>query len=74
MSNQRTRTEPSAECICERCGRDYPIWHADNEAWNLAVNRTQEDGDEWQFLCPTCFVRLHEIATGVVQAWGLRAG
>jgi Zn finger protein HypA/HybF involved in hydrogenase expression len=70
---ERTPITPKAECICERCGRDYPIWFAENEAWNLAVNRTQEHGDEWSFLCPTCFVRLHEIASGRVFAWELRA-
>jgi Zn finger protein HypA/HybF involved in hydrogenase expression len=73
MTDQGPQIAPRAECICERCGRDYPIWFAENEAWNLAVNRTPEHGDEWNFLCPTCFVRLHEIASGRVYAWGLRA-
>ena len=44
---------PKRELLCENCGRDYPVWYADNELWN-AVMRT--DGVEvHQFVCLTCF-------------------
>ena len=61
--------EKKLELICERCGRDYPIWSADNETWNEVI-RDEVAGDSFQFLCPTCFV-VHAAMMGIMPIWNL---
>ncbi len=55
-SSRGERSEPR-ELLCQMCGRDYPIWSADNDLWN-AVMRGGVKGspDDYDFVCPTCFV------------------
>lgn len=45
------------ELLCMSCGVEYPVWYADNDLWNATV-RHADGSDEWDFLCPTCFMGL----------------
>lgn len=56
------------ELLCMLCGRDYPIWSADNDLWNAVM---REDGtDEYPFVCPTCFT-VRAVFLGVTTAFYL---
>lgn len=56
------------ELLCQRCGREHPVWFAPNAAWNPVVRR-ENGSDEFPFLCPTCFIVLAE-ERGVMPVGG----
>ena len=59
------------ERLCEMCGRDYPIWCADNELWNAVMRGgNQLDPDDHEFVCPTCFC-MKAALDGVETAFWL---
>lgn len=53
------------ELLCQKCGRDYPIWFAPNELWNKIVR----DGEH--FLCMDCFALTAESRGVDPTAWML---
>jgi hypothetical protein len=55
------------EDFCHRCGRRNPCWSASRAAW--AVARGDDHGGG--IVCPSCFIELHEAATGAKVNWGL---
>lgn len=57
--------EAIRELLCQRCGKDYPVWCAPNELWN----RVQRDGEH--FFCLTCFAILAEERGVKTTAWKL---
>lgn len=52
------------EDTCQRCGRFNPVWWVDSDRWNMALNRSE-------IVCPSCFVKAHEKATGMHTSWRL---
>lgn len=59
------------ETFCHRCGRrNVTSWHADSEEWDVAVAGRERGVVD--ILCPSCFVALHEQATGRSGHWHLR--
>jgi hypothetical protein len=56
------------ELLCQKCGRDYPVWFAPNELWNKVVR----DGEH--FLCMDCFALLAESRGVSTEAWMLSEG
>jgi hypothetical protein len=63
--------EPSGkrELLCMKCGKEHPVWYAENPVWN-AVVRHADGSEEWPFLCPTCFSVL-AAAHGYNGRWAL---
>jgi hypothetical protein len=57
------------ETFCHRCGRRNPCWSVDSEEWGKAV--AGRDRGDLEILCPSCFVLLHEQATGGWGHWHL---
>ncbi len=57
------------EDYCHRCGnRNIPSWSVDSDRFNIAMGREHQ----WNgIICPTCFVDLHEQASGLVTTWRL---
>jgi hypothetical protein len=58
----------SEELVCERCGRQHPVWFAPNEIWNRVIRSEH-------FLCPTCFVVLADEREPAIAptGWEVRA-
>lgn len=54
----------SVECVCEKCGRGYAVWYADDPLWNSVV------GDSFHFLCMDCFALM---SGAHFSPWYLRA-
>lgn len=58
---------------CERCSRDYPIWSAPSDLWNLTVRGgDRAAADEFGFLCPTCFMLMAEDRATGRTTWLVR--
>lgn len=58
------------ECHCMKCHRDYPVWYAPNNVWNLVMR--DQDGDEaMPFVCMDCFAFLFEQRDGTPRRWKL---
>jgi len=55
------------ELVCQRCDRDYPIWFTQNDTWNKVI-RDEVAGDDFEYLCPTCFV-VRASMKGVNSMW-----
>lgn len=53
------------ELLCQKCGRDYPVWFAPNELWNRVAK------DDEHFLCMDCFALLAESRGIAPTAWML---
>jgi len=53
------------ECICQICGRDYPVWFTDNTLWNSVC------GDKIHFLCLDCFAILADKRSEKNGVWKL---
>ncbi len=51
------------ELVCDVCGRDYPIWFAPDEVWNLG------SGERPGFECPSCFAVKYETHVGRPVVW-----
>ncbi len=68
----RTRPRPTEkrELLCEDCGFEYMVWFAPNELWNRVMR--DAEGDEKDFLCPTCFTRRADVAGVEYTAFELR--
>jgi hypothetical protein len=65
-------SEPAAqrrELLCERCDREHPVWFAPNAVWNAVVRPNPDQGDEFAFLCPLCFIVLAEERGMVPSGW-----
>lgn len=60
------------ELLCMICGRDYPVWYADNDLWN-AVERQPDGSDEHPFLCTSCFMQ-RAICKGINPVFRLSDG
>lgn len=58
------------EDFCHRCGRRNPVWWVDANQWETATE--DRPRGELDILCPSCFVELHEAATGQRFLWELR--
>ena len=54
------------ELVCEKCGRDYPIWFGENDKWNKVA------GDDIDFLCMDCFALMYEEVLGEDAIWELK--
>lgn len=54
---------PLRELLCQKCGRDYPVWFTDNELWNLVVP------EDLHFLCMDCFAVMAEQHNIIPTAW-----
>jgi hypothetical protein len=62
----RTQNQPQREGICQDCGREYGVWFAPNEIWNLVIpNRVG-------MLCPVCFMMRADHAAISFTGWELR--
>jgi hypothetical protein len=57
------------ERVCDECGGRNVTWWADSDRWNQ-VTAALPTG-RWSILCPSCFVRLWETATGLTAVWHL---
>lgn len=47
---------------CNRCERDYRMWHAPSPLWNAVMRGGCIDGP-WEFsemICPNCFMEMAE--------------
>lgn len=53
------------ELLCQKCGRDYPVWFAPNALWNRVVKEDEH------FLCMDCFALLAEERGVTKSAWML---
>lgn len=53
------------ELLCQKCGRDYPVWFAPNELWNRVAE------GKFHFLCMDCFGLLAESQGIKPTAWML---
>lgn len=54
---------------CERCGRSYFLWHADDALWSEVTGHRQREGDIAAGLyCPACFDREAE-RLGITLKW-----
>lgn len=58
-------SENHPESHCDDCGRPNVNWHVSSLRWNDATGYTNP------ILCPVCFVRRWEHATGLRASWGL---
>lgn len=63
--------EGEREGLCMECGKEHPVWFADNELWNEVVRRP-DGSDRWPFLCPTCFT-VKSVEAGVDPIFRLTA-
>ena len=55
------------ERVCDECGGRNVVWWADSDRWNLATASLPTA--RGAILCPPCFVRLWEEATGLTAVW-----
>lgn len=60
-----TEGEWPPQDVCQRCGGANVVWFAPNKLWNEAM------GSEGGIVCPSCFVRAYEAATGRMRVWRL---
>ena len=59
------------EDYCHRCGnRNVECWFAPQDTWTEALPLI---GRQWaHIICPQCFTKLHEKATGRQEIWEIR--
>jgi hypothetical protein len=57
---------PTQEGICQDCGREYGVWFAPNEIWNLVIP------ERVGILCPICFMTRADHAAISFTGWELR--
>jgi hypothetical protein len=53
----------NAECLCQRCNQNYPVWYTSNELWNKYID------PYYHFLCPTCFCFLANLGGCKNTGW-----
>ena len=51
------KKQPHPEDFCDLCGSRNIVWYADNDLWNLVVEKKYHRGVIW---CPICFVEIAE--------------
>jgi hypothetical protein len=62
------------EDYCHRCGGiNVPSWSVDSDRFNAALGPYLEQPYNG-IVCPGCFARLHEAATGLTVTWQLVPG
>jgi hypothetical protein len=60
------------EDSCERCGNQNPSWSVDSDRFNIAMKALGLERSV--IVCPSCFVKGHEKATGMSCSWNLVPG
>lgn len=60
--------QPHPEDCCDECGRPNIVWWAASDRWNHAMGRKPGEAPN-PILCPVCFVRRWERATGLRATW-----
>ena len=45
------------ERVCQRCGRENPVWWVDDDLWNETMGTPDNPRGEGIIICPSCFVR-----------------
>jgi hypothetical protein len=72
IDRQRSKgwTDFHPEDYCHRCGNHNPSWWIDSDRFNIAMG--SHTHHQWNgIVCPSCFVSLHEEATGLQTTWQL---
>lgn len=65
LAAERGLAGEADQFVCQRCGGANVVWFAPNKLWNEAMGR------EGGIVCPSCFVRAYEAATGERPVWRL---
>ena len=60
------------ENCCDRCGNLNPSWSVDSDRFNAAMQALGLNRSA--IVCPSCFVKGHEEATGMMCSWNLVPG
>lgn len=61
------------EGTCDWCGDPNPVWYTSSQLWNQALEANISPGklSRESFLCPVCFMLIHEKATGIKVIWSV---
>lgn len=59
------------EDFCHRCGIRNHSWAADRQSWLEATTSYAEQTGHEGILCPSCFIELHQQATGQATIWAI---
>lgn len=57
------------ELLCQNCNHKHSIWYAPDDIWNKLVRHGVTIADDYQFLCPNCFIKLYEKKLGKRFRW-----
>lgn len=60
------KLKPHPEDFCDKCKNKNIIWYVANDLWN-------EYSNNYEILCPICFVQKAEKAGFIPTAWELKA-
>jgi hypothetical protein len=61
---------PHPEDFCQVCERPNVVWWVDSDRFNLAMGGLGLTRSA--IVCPSCFVKGHEQATGLSAAWEIK--